>query len=169
MVKSCLPATRRRYPQDLNSQINCCGSLEFHQKLEGRVTFHSLIGCHWCTPSFGCVKALLCCLILCLFRTLSYSYTYTSVPALMNEQWRMHLYAFNEAFCSCSFNITHINLIERTNKMQPCSKFIIPVFLNCSTCFGRHTAHYRELKNCNCSLWFYIRLWLRVVAMAEPS
>jgi hypothetical protein len=60
--------------------------------------------CHWCTPNFGCVKALLCCLILCLFRTLSCRCTYTSVPSLMNERLRMHLYAFNEAFCSCSFN-----------------------------------------------------------------
>jgi hypothetical protein len=31
------------------------------------------------------------------------------------------------------------------------------VRVNCSTCFGRHTAHHQELKNCNCSLWFYIR------------
>jgi hypothetical protein len=43
------------------------------------------------------------------------------------------------------------------------------VFLNCSTCFGRHTAYHQELKDCNCSLWFYIRLWLPVAAMAEPS
>ena len=34
------------------------------------------------------------------------------------------------------------------------------MFLNCSTCFGRHTAHHQELKNCNCSLWFYVRFWL---------
>ena len=34
------------------------------------------------------------------------------------------------------------------------------MFLNCSTCFGRHTAHHQELKNGNCSLWFYIRFWL---------
>jgi len=34
------------------------------------------------------------------------------------------------------------------------------MFLNCSTCFGRNTAHHQELKNCNCSLWFYIRFWL---------
>jgi len=26
------------------------------------------------------------------------------------------------------------------------------MFLNCSTCFGRHTAHHQELKNCNCSI-----------------
>ena len=26
-------------------------------------------------------------------------------------------------------------------------EFIIPVFLNCSTCFGQNTAHYQELKN----------------------
>jgi hypothetical protein len=44
------------------------------------------------------------------------------------------------------------------------------MFLNCSTCFGRHTAHHQELKYCNCSLWFYIRLWLPVgAAMAQPS
>ena len=46
----------------------------------------------------------------------------------------------------------NINLIERTNKMQPCNRI-----LNCSTCFGRNTAHHQKLKNCNCSLWFYIR------------
>ena len=46
-------------------------------------------------------------------------------------------------------------------------EFIIPVFLNCSTCFGRHTAHHQELKNCNCNLWFYMRLWLPVAAMAK--
>jgi len=40
------------------------------------------------------------------------------------------------------------------------------MFLNCSTRFGWHTAHHRELKNCNCSLWFYISLWLLVAAMA---
>ena len=26
-------------------------------------------------------------------------------------------------------------------------------------CFGWHTAHRQELKNCNCSLWFYISFW----------
>ena len=31
-------------------------------------------------------------------------------------------------------------------------EFVIPKFLNCSTCFGRHTAHHQELKNCNYSL-----------------
>jgi hypothetical protein len=43
------------------------------------------------------------------------------------------------------------------------------MFLNCSTCFGRHTAHHQELKNCNCSLWFYIRFRLPAAAMAQPS
>jgi len=36
-------------------------------------------------------------------------------------------------------------------------EFIIAIFLNCSTCFERHNAHHQELRNCNCSLWFYIR------------
>jgi hypothetical protein len=36
------------------------------------------------------------------------------------------------------------------------------MFLNCSTCFGQHTAHHQELKNCSCSLWFFgCRLLLR--------
>jgi hypothetical protein len=43
------------------------------------------------------------------------------------------------------------------------------VFLNCSTHFGRQAAHHQEFKNCNCSLWFYIRFWLLAAAMAEPS
>jgi hypothetical protein len=43
------------------------------------------------------------------------------------------------------------------------------MFLNCSTCFGRQTAHHQELKNCNCSLWFYTCLWLPAAEMAEPS
>jgi hypothetical protein len=55
----------------------------------------------------------------------------------------------------------NINRIEK--KPTRCDlvvEFIIPVFPNCLTCFGRHTAHHQELKNCNCSLWFYIRFWL---------
>ena len=48
--------------------------------------------------------------------------------------------------------------------MQSFLEFIIPMFRNCSTCFGRQTTHHQELKNCNYSLWFYIRLWLPVAA-----
>jgi len=40
------------------------------------------------------------------------------------------------------------------------------MFLNWSTCFGRDIAHHQELKNCNRSLWFYIRFWLPAAAMA---
>jgi hypothetical protein len=43
----------------------------------------------------------------------------------------------------------NINLIEKLTKCDRVVEFIIPVFHNCSTCFGRHTAHYQELKNCN--------------------
>jgi hypothetical protein len=50
------------------------------------------------------------------------------------------------------------------------------MFLNCSTCFGRHTAHHQELKNSNCSLWFYIRfsgcrplLWLSHRSGRQPK
>jgi len=41
------------------------------------------------------------------------------------------------------------------------------MFLNCSTCFEQHTEYHQELKNCNCSLWFYVRLWLPAAVMAE--
>jgi hypothetical protein len=42
-------------------------------------------------------------------------------------------------------------------------EFIIPMFFfNSSTCFGRHTVHYQELKNCNFSLWFYIHFGCRL-------
>jgi hypothetical protein len=64
------------------------------------------------------------------------------------------------------YNLTKrdiLNRIEITYKMRPLLEFIIPMFLNCSTCFERHTSHRQELKNCNCSrLWFYIRLWLQL-------
>jgi hypothetical protein len=63
----------------------------------------------------------------------------------------------------------NIKLIERTNKMQPCSRIYYSNVFNWSTCFGRHTAQHQELKNCNCSLWFYIRLRLPPATMAEPS
>ena len=41
------------------------------------------------------------------------------------------------------------------------------MFLDCSTCFERHNAYHRELKNCNCSPSFYIRLWFPAAVMAE--
>ena len=61
-----------------------------------------------------------------------------------------------------------IKFIERTNKSNRV-EFIIPIFLNCSACFWRHTVHHQELKDCNCSLRFYIRFWLPAAAMVEPS
>jgi hypothetical protein len=30
-----------------------------------------------------------------------------------------------------------------------------------------HTAHHQELKNCNCSLWFYIHPWLPATVKVE--
>ena len=43
------------------------------------------------------------------------------------------------------------------------------MFINFSTCFRRHNTHQQELKNRNCSLWFYISFWLPAAAMAQPS
>jgi len=73
--------------------------------------------------------------------------------------------------CNNTFDVhgsVHRNtkLIEGTNKMRPCSRIYYSNVFNCSTCFGRHTAHHQELNNCNCSLWFYIRFWLPAAAMA---
>jgi hypothetical protein len=52
---------------------------------------------------------------------------------------------------------THWISQEEPTRRNRVVEFIIPMFLNCSTCFERHIAYYQELKNCNCSLWFYIR------------
>jgi hypothetical protein len=38
-----------------------------------------------------------------------------------------------------------------------------------SICFGHPYAHHQEPINCSSSLWFYIRLWLPVAAMTQPS
>jgi hypothetical protein len=58
---------------------------------------------------------------------------------------------------------------KEPTRYDPVIEFIIPMFLNCSTCFGRHTAHHQEHKNCNFNLWFYICLWLPACAMAQPD
>jgi hypothetical protein len=44
--------------------------------------------------------------------------------------------------------------------MRPCIKIYYSNVSYCSTCFERHIAHHQELKNCICSLSFYIRLCL---------
>jgi len=59
------------------------------------------------------------------------------------------------------------NHLAITNKCDHVLEFIIQTFLNCSTCFERHSPHHQELKNCNCSLWIYIRLWLPAAVIAE--
>ena len=51
--------------------------------------------------------------------------------------------------------------------MQPCTRIYYSKFIKCLTCFERHTAHHQELKNYNCSLWFYIILWLPAAVIAE--
>jgi hypothetical protein len=46
---------------------------------------------------------------------------------------------------------------------------VVEFIISISACFGRHTTHHQGIKNCNCSLWFYISLWLPAAAMAEPA
>jgi hypothetical protein len=41
--------------------------------------------------------------------------------------------------------------------------FIILTFVYSSTCFGRFPAHYQELNDCSGSLWFYLRIVVRIV------
>jgi hypothetical protein len=60
--------------------------------------------------------------------------------------------------------ISYFPFITEPTRCNRVVEFIIPMFLNYSTCFGWHTAHHQELRNCNYSLWFYIRLlWLRAL------
>jgi hypothetical protein len=61
-----------------------------------------------------------------------------------------------------------LNLIERTNKMRPCSRIY---YSNVSKLFNMFRTTHRPssgAQNCNCSLWFNIRLWLPTAAMAQP-
>ena len=53
-----------------------------------------------------------------------------------------------------------INHLAITNKMRTCIRIYYSKVSYCPTCFERHISHHKELKNCICSLWFYIRLWL---------
>jgi hypothetical protein len=55
-----------------------------------------------------------------------------------------------------------INNLEITNKMRPCIRIYYSNVPYCSTCFEGHVALHQKLKNCICSLWFYICLWLPV-------
>jgi hypothetical protein len=40
--------------------------------------------------------------------------------------------------------------------MRPSIRIYYSNVSYCSTCFEQHIAHHQELKNCNCSLWFYM-------------
>jgi hypothetical protein len=42
-------------------------------------------------------------------------------------------------------------------------QFIILTFIYRSICFGRFPAHHQELNDCSSSLWFYLRIVVRVV------
>jgi hypothetical protein len=42
-------------------------------------------------------------------------------------------------------DIMSVHLSRNTNKMQLVIEFIIPKFIEGSTCFERHTAHHQEL------------------------
>jgi len=57
----------------------------------------------------------------------------------------LHTSNFSEKFL-------HIKAYKKISQKEPtrCDRvveFIIPMFLNCLTCFGRHAAHHQELKN----------------------
>jgi len=60
----------------------------------------------------------------------------------------------------CLYKHNPVNHLEITNKMRPCIRIDYSNVSCCLTCFELHIAHHQELKNCICSLWFYIRLWL---------
>ena len=45
----------------------------------------------------------------------------------------------------------------------PLFQFIILMLIYSSTCFGRCPAHHQELNDCSDSLWFYLRIVVKVV------
>ena len=116
-----------------------------------------------------------CCFIL-MIQTLASPlnahvlfHVFLIVTSTYSVQFNLSILAFSIHFTPHSANLgTWISWKEPT-RCNRVVEFIIPVFLNCSTCFGRHTAHRRDLINYNYSLWFYIRLWLQVVAMPSQQ
>jgi hypothetical protein len=48
-------------------------------------------------------------------------------------------------------------------------QFIILTFVYSSTCFGHFPAHHQELNDCSGSLWFYLRIVVKVVLCSWPG
>jgi UDP-N-acetylglucosamine:LPS N-acetylglucosamine transferase len=48
-------------------------------------------------------------------------------------------------------------------------QFIILTFIYSSTCFGRFPTHYQEFNDCSGSLWYYLRIVVRVVLCSWSS
>jgi len=70
--------------------------------------------------------------------------------------WVLHCHTAQTSYISNKLYV-HVSMHPIINLIEPtrCDRvveFIISVFLNYSTCFGRHTAHHQELQNSNCSL-----------------
>jgi hypothetical protein len=102
---------------------------------------------------------------------------FSSLAHLWSNSWPSKAKIIFNRCCTSIFHFPFgrscINMNSQISKKEPtrCNRvleFIIPMFLNCSTCFGRHSAHHQELKNCNCSLWFYTRLRLSHRSDRQP-
>ena len=71
--------------------------------------------------------------------------------------------------CESNYQKTNTYKSHRKNQQDATvqQNLLLLIFLNCTTCFGRHTVLHQEPKICNCSLWIYIRFWWSAAAMAE--
>jgi hypothetical protein len=107
-----------------------------------------------CCSMYFCVVLCIFCFALCIFYVVLCDICFVTFLVLF--------------VCICVLNNCHrvatqlqLNISYHSYKEPTrCNRvveFIITVFLNCSTCFGRHNAYHQELKNFNCSLWLYIR------------
>ena len=98
------------------------------------------------------------------------------VLRLMNDWFgkveRMRLLWHASSYALLYYFLLGICNSEKSNKMQQCIRIYYSIFIWSSTCFGRHTAHRQEPKNCTSSLWFCVHgrlldVWL-LDAVQQP-
>ena len=77
-----------------------------------------------------------------------------SIPGMGN----IYLYVHGSVY-------RNIELRKEPTRCDRVVEFIIPMFLNCSTCFGRHNTHHQELKTVIAASGFYIRFCLTEAAI----
>jgi len=68
---------------------------------------------------------------------------------------------------SVNRHYANMNHTEITNRMQPCTRIYYSNVYQLLNMFQVTHRSSSGAQNCNCSLWFYIHLWVPAAVMAE--